>query len=1193
MAFTPPPLDSLEEDPAIAAPAGAPVRSSSIGKVTSYGYTGDAYGGPKAKASLVGAWDNQLSEEALAVSPDIESKFREAGIKPLDHVTMTLADGRTVTRRWEDRTATDSQAKALGLKPLRGRFDFRAKASGLDPHDNSSVLSFEKLTKSTKSTASAASTKFTPPPLDALEIEAPADPPKVLGSPFTPPPLASLEPAAPPELLTREQFGAKRKADITKPIGDKLSSLADGVGEGVRGVVSTVSSAADEFAATPGATKRVPATLLEGLARGTYDMVDLGRRVSGSPAVQIARTLMQPSRLVTDPGSIPNAVGSVIHPAAESTLDQEYARYLEDQQWEQQRAQGLDNQGNLLPQIAGAPLPKTAEVASLVLDPSLAIPAAGVGGKIAKLGERMLARGAVPVAHAVETGARAVESGIVRAGERVIGAVESAGVSPAAARAAAGTVGAGGLLTAPGQAIAATAAGAKGAELGAQAVGALAEEALQPLSQLSITERIARDTARPPWLRKAANAISAVPEPIRRAPVSLISGAATGSLLGGALAVASGADAEGVGRGFGSGGMMGAAGGLLGDFLPGKREAQRRAQQDGDIARTIAHQEQLGGDAERLSRLPRPQLVQIASLHRMIGDSTDIVFVPASDFPATSATSARAAGVFIDQHPESGRARIVVNLDAVAAPGRALTHEISHALLRSPAINKDEVRLAVSGLYGDKGLDGMGREYALRLLQAERQQVPPPLPPQNRPVANAGLLASLGLPMPDKVPPPLDPRRISPADVTLRFNELTQNAINAGDIDGRDWIRDEVFSEHFASELDGKGLTLDHIRRGVAPGADTSRLQESLLAARGTILSALGVTFDQTGRTTRPTSTIFVDNPLMRDPGMNRLVSRMSRDRLNWLTGLAKRGEAPDTPRGAPLLANGNVQRLGDSPAIQWRPNPDGFHETDFAIRTRDGKVILRDPKDIVRQETDRATQARGMVPAQMLPSDSPLFGRKKVDGVDVIAGPTLPPLFDHLSKFSPEIRDAARLMEQSHGTGATFDLWYHQIGSGADGSWAAAVRKNLGNVSATQRELSHIGWEMTKKGNIIGRMLDVGAARARAFELQNQGQLSLWGGAVNPFQRDVAKYLENHAAGIDGATGLGEAKRDFINGFFGATTKVNRARNPLYSGKLGRSLIKTFRLDRMQNVKPTGRAGWAVDYHRIKHNLLPDAPIQ
>lgn len=123
---------------------------SSLGKVTSYGYKADPTGdsaslGTGKYTKPTGAWDNELSGTSLAVSPDIEQQFNKSGIKRGDPVELTLANGKTVTRTWDDRTMQDAQAMAdpaIG-KPLRGRFDFYNQ-DGTHPLDGSAVTSFKR-----------------------------------------------------------------------------------------------------------------------------------------------------------------------------------------------------------------------------------------------------------------------------------------------------------------------------------------------------------------------------------------------------------------------------------------------------------------------------------------------------------------------------------------------------------------------------------------------------------------------------------------------------------------------------------------------------------------------------------------------------------------------------------------------------------------------------------------------------------------------------------------------------------------------------------------------------------------------------------------------------------------------------------------------------------------------------------------
>lgn len=125
--------DSGVAQPQLSGISGAQSASTTptgvIGRGTSYGYKGDKYGGPSAASSTTGPAGNRLDHNSMAVSPDIEKMLKDQGYKFGDMVTMNTDKG-PVTRRWDDRTATDTEAAKLKLKPLRGRFDFHADANG-------------------------------------------------------------------------------------------------------------------------------------------------------------------------------------------------------------------------------------------------------------------------------------------------------------------------------------------------------------------------------------------------------------------------------------------------------------------------------------------------------------------------------------------------------------------------------------------------------------------------------------------------------------------------------------------------------------------------------------------------------------------------------------------------------------------------------------------------------------------------------------------------------------------------------------------------------------------------------------------------------------------------------------------------------------------------------------------------------
>lgn len=94
-------------------------------RTTAFGYASDPT--PDSNSSKgIGAFTTEKDAQAaktaptrlkagdIAVSPDIEKNLRELGVKPMDTITVQLADGTTKRGRWMDRTADH----------LTGRIDF-------------------------------------------------------------------------------------------------------------------------------------------------------------------------------------------------------------------------------------------------------------------------------------------------------------------------------------------------------------------------------------------------------------------------------------------------------------------------------------------------------------------------------------------------------------------------------------------------------------------------------------------------------------------------------------------------------------------------------------------------------------------------------------------------------------------------------------------------------------------------------------------------------------------------------------------------------------------------------------------------------------------------------------------------------------------------------------------------------------
>ena len=117
------------------------------GRQTSYGYVNDPYKDsnsaagigafvPDAEIAKIKAGQDsnyKLRSGDIAVSPDIESSFRQGGIAPGQNVTLNYADGTTHTGRWMDRTADY----------LSNRVDLYSP-SGQNSRDGVKITSFSK-----------------------------------------------------------------------------------------------------------------------------------------------------------------------------------------------------------------------------------------------------------------------------------------------------------------------------------------------------------------------------------------------------------------------------------------------------------------------------------------------------------------------------------------------------------------------------------------------------------------------------------------------------------------------------------------------------------------------------------------------------------------------------------------------------------------------------------------------------------------------------------------------------------------------------------------------------------------------------------------------------------------------------------------------------------------------------------------
>jgi len=966
--------------------------------------------------------------------------------------------------------------------------------------------------------------------------------------------LRSQDESDPSFIASEEEFSILKATEpgAISRIGAGMTGAAEYFGPVIKEGVPELLRTAAMREPRPGEPS-LPATLLEAGARGTMNF--------GMMAVGASKFIEKAPYMAAGALGMQDDYKSYLN---QKTIDQNYQMQAIDKM-NAERAQGKSIIG--LPE--GTFAPKAAEAASMVLDPTLAVPFIGLGAKATGVAGRGLGA-TTRIAGGIETAARAtggaIDLGVEKVGQgiqRVLPGVTAPKTAGAIATGAA-AIGIPGAFPI-GAKIAGVRAGAEVVERGAQAVRIAGEEAMTGPSRMTVMERVAKNQKNPEWLRKAANTLI-VSSPITQGAAELgletgkgaVKSAAVGAGLG---YVASGGEEEGIGGGLVIGGGLGTIGGAVRGVatIPAKKALAKQ----GDVNRLFARQADLGLDVNKIADYVRKDnrpFLDAATLQMMAPD-VRVEFHGRDSFMMPENAGINAAGVVKAVPDRSGTTRLLVNMDDMRSSGDTVKHEIMHAIMKSPAINKAEGRMAVMSEYGEEGLRRFGNEYARKLLEGERQ--------------------GRGTP--------------TEAEVRAKANELREGSQRsepgAGDLD---WIADEVLAEQFVGEFRDKDL--DSLRRKTIPGTNLLSLQEGYLAPVGRLLNKFGI--DTTGPKPANIDTLFKDNPLVPSKQLRELTSRWFRDRDKYLDGLEK----AEKQRDVTLVPGPGNRNLANNPAIQFTRNrKTNLEENDFAVRFPDGTVRAKDPASILAVDKARVADVAKMYdPNAVLERGSPEFGVKiQSDGKPYVGGNTLPEGFFNLDSFNDFTKEVAKALQDSRRDGKTYSVWYQKVGTGEDGSWAQSVKRGLGNIKVGQSEIAFLGWRLSKAGNILAQAVDISALRGRMLDFARSGKgriNEVWGGDLASYEKDVMQYLDNHANERPGETGIGIDKRNAINYLFGITNIANKNANPMYAaeGRPPGSLVKSYRLDRIANSRDTGRTGFFFDYQKQAANLAPgDVSLQ
>jgi hypothetical protein len=320
------------------------------------------------------------------------------------------------------------------------------------------------------------------------------------------------------------------------------------------------------------------------------------------------------------------------------------------------------------------------------------------------------------------------------------------------------------------------------------------------------------------------------------------------------------------------------------------------------------------------------------------------------------------------------------------------------------------------------------------------------------------------------------------------------------------------------------------------------------------------------------------------------------RDYDRYLVGLEDAGSA--NAKGARMAKSDSAEDFGNSPLVTLHLNPEtGRMENAFLFRGEDGKHYFKEQKDIDKAYRSQKEQVRNMVRSEgnrkVTPGSSGFGIREDDAGRTFVGGPVLPKSFDSLIRVPEHLRNFARALEQGRDEGKSWIIQNHFVGSSDGGSYKLSRVRASGRT--IPREAVFIDWKVTGADNILGVFFDLDAFRAATMKAINGSELELFNNSMDTVQEKLMQYLGNHRNGRGGATGLdadpsvATAMRDTLNGLIGTGTAVQRAANPFLSGLNPRGSVRTFRLDRIDDIKPSGRTGIHFDYDKVKGNKMPN----
>ena len=721
-------------------------------------------------------------------------------------------------------------------------------------------------------------------------------------------------------------------------------------------------------------------------------------------------------------------------------------------------------------------------------------------------------------------------------------------------------------------------------------------------SQFGVLERVAMNSSVDPQIRKLARILNAggIGDKLLSGSGSLALGVGTGMVVGGVLGGLAQGD-DGFWQGAGGGFAVGGPASLGGVGLSKLTGHARRSAEDADIMRFLESQAEKGVDPKQaMAKLGRDALLKTATLAKVFQGDVRVNLLDNAGY----AKAHRAGAAAWNKDTKT----IDINMDAADAKHNVL-HEFGHAIFDSPVVNKNEIVAEINRIYGESVVDGMATNYVEKLAENRFRNQHFKNNPTSKLAGDALAAWKQG-----KTFKNAKGQTVKAADYELSVKMERQDQIAQH---GMDWIVSEIFAEDFV------GATVDRNINSLRKGKSHPsffHLAGHILRTKANVFSRMGGKINEHGIVDgKYASRIFGE--MTGDKKFKKTLRNYIRDRGRHFDELARRTRKKD---GAGPKED--ITRMGDHAGF-WRDRGDGTFENDFAVKNAKGEVTIKDAEQIAQDLHNRAESVRKLRDALVARG---VIGREDKRGLgarlnekgDVeVSGQILPDdVIDSLD-LPQQMKDQLKVLNNLVKNTGTAMVWYNGISTTKNGSmrdvikttkdgtpdlrgttrmWRRNLRKFMGNIKSTRREIKPIGYTITKEGNITVELVDIDAIHDKVHRWQKdtdkngRPKLELWGNDVGKFYDDLKVYMQNHRDGLGGAEGIGEAKRNAFRAFLMRDMTGSGGISPMHDILNNRSvdrtsMVKSFRLDRIGSVDGTMRDDFHFDYYKVKENLMPD----